>query len=69
MATQHTAATCSNTRTAGSFGFGLREFTSHGVIVWPVSGMHGSRKGVCLNQTLSAIGPSEGLRSKAVWGS
>jgi len=69
MATQHTAAIASNTRQAGSVGFGLRETASRGVIVWPASGMHGNGKGVCLNQTLPATGPAEGLRSKAVWGS
>ena len=69
MATPDIAATGSITRTAGSFGFGLRAFTSRGAIVWPVIGIRFSRKGVCLTQTLSATGPADGLRSKAVWGS
>jgi len=69
MATLDIAATGSNTRTAGSFGFGLRALSSRGVVVWPVIGMRVNRKGVCLTQTLSATGPADGLRSKAVWGS
>jgi len=68
MATSHNAGIGSNAGTAGSFGFGLRGFAARGVIAWPVMGMLGSRKGVCLNPTLSSIGPAEGLRSKAVWG-
>ena len=68
MATSSFAETSSNAGTAGSFGFGLRGFAGRDVIVWPVTGMLGFRKGVCLNQTLSSIGPADGLRSKAVWG-
>lgn len=69
MATLHIAVTGSDSGTAGSFGFGSPEVVSRGVIVWPAIGMHGIRKGVCLTQTLSATGPADGLRSKAVWGS
>jgi len=68
MATQNIGETRSNAGTAGSFGFGLRQFVGRDVIVWPVIGMLGFRKGVCLNQTLSSIGPAKGPRSKAVWG-